>query len=421
VFSEYKTEYKPYDQYGKAKDCRPEHKPVRGDAPMDGLTTHRVDYIPHPLEKPYVHQGEQYKAPDGSMDNLTNYRIDYERKALDPVKPLKREEAKRVAARFEGEPTYKTDYRKWEVHPITKKGSEYIYKPSEDAFNGQTNYKSDYIPHNTARTESIRPAYQPLASDVPFDSNTHYRLEYIPHELQKREKKEREQWQPNDARIDDLTNYRRDYVPREITKTNSYKPNNKPLESEAKFADETTHKTDYRTLPLEKRYQHERETYRQPEGSMESQTTHKTDYTPKPLERTSAIRPLESKRVSASFDSTTQYKTDYRSHGAVDRPAPIIRERYNPTDAPFEGQPTYRRDYVQYDGAQPPKSLKPTEGGVSSGVPLDSDTEYKKEYTFKFLPPCPSDAIMAGRTDTGYTFKETDELGHRWYEVATRA
>jgi len=422
VFSEYKTEYKPYDQYGRPKDFRPDQKPVRGDAPMDGLTTHKVDYVQHPLDKHYIHQPEQYVRPDGLMDNLTNYKIDYIPKQLDPVKPIIREEAKRIHAKFEGEPTYRGDYRRWDTQPLHKKGPDYVYRPTEQPFDGRTNYKDDYVAHGgVKKQDSLRPVQQSQGSDQPLSSDTSYRAEYIPHDVQRREKREREPWRPNDAKLDDVSNYRRDYVPRELSKTQSFKPDNKPYESEAKFADETTHKFDYKTLPLEKRYVHERETYKGPEGGMETQTTHQADYTAKHGDRPAAIRPAESKRVTAAFDSTTQYKTDYKSHGPMDRVLAGPRDRYQPTEAPFEGQPTYRRDYVSYEGATPPRSLKPLDPGVSSNVPLDQDTEYKKEFTFKLPAPCPSDAIMAGRTDTGYTFKEQDELGHRWYEVATRA
>ena len=36
-----------------------------------------VDYIPHALEKHYVHQGEKYRAPEGEMDMMTNYTREY--------------------------------------------------------------------------------------------------------------------------------------------------------------------------------------------------------------------------------------------------------------------------------------------------------------------------------------------------------
>ena len=37
----------------------------------------RVDYIPHPLEKHYIHQGEKYRPPEGEMEMMTNYNREY--------------------------------------------------------------------------------------------------------------------------------------------------------------------------------------------------------------------------------------------------------------------------------------------------------------------------------------------------------
>jgi len=36
-----------------------------------------VDYIPHPLEKHYIHQNEKYRPPEGEMDTITNYNKEY--------------------------------------------------------------------------------------------------------------------------------------------------------------------------------------------------------------------------------------------------------------------------------------------------------------------------------------------------------
>jgi len=40
-------------------------------------TCFSVDYVPHPLEKHYVHQSEQYRPPEGEMEMMTNYTTEY--------------------------------------------------------------------------------------------------------------------------------------------------------------------------------------------------------------------------------------------------------------------------------------------------------------------------------------------------------
>ena len=42
----------------------------------------RVDYIPHPLEKHHVHQGEKYRPPEGEMETMTNYAKEYTSKCM---------------------------------------------------------------------------------------------------------------------------------------------------------------------------------------------------------------------------------------------------------------------------------------------------------------------------------------------------
>ncbi len=39
--------------------------------------TFRVDYIPHPFSKPYVHAPEAWVKPQGPQDHLTSYTKDY--------------------------------------------------------------------------------------------------------------------------------------------------------------------------------------------------------------------------------------------------------------------------------------------------------------------------------------------------------
>lgn len=39
-----------------------------------------MDYVKHPMEKPYVRPREAYKAPDGEMEMSTNYSQDFSSK-----------------------------------------------------------------------------------------------------------------------------------------------------------------------------------------------------------------------------------------------------------------------------------------------------------------------------------------------------
>lgn len=419
IYSEYHDEYPPRP-IGPRETFKPEHKPLASDQPLDSLTTHKTDYILHPLGTHYVHKANPYERPEGEIDHTTNYQQHFTPKNSEPVKPIRHAEQPRMSAKFGGMPTYKDDYKPWGLEPYRKYGPDNTYRPTDAKFDSSTNYKDDFIPHSVARQQMIIPPGNNNRSDGPFADETDYRTSYVKYELPKRTVKEKEQWQPNTTKLDDQTNYMSDYIPKNLSKTDSFKPANKPYESDARFEDSTTHKTDYIPREVSRRYQREREPYHPSEGILDSLTTHKQDFTPKEAARQQAIRPAESKKVSGKFDSSTQYNSDFLNFGNVERTQQKPREGYHPMDAKFEGQPTYSRDYIRYDGAEPTRSLRPMESGHRSDQPLDSDTEYGKEYQAKFLPPCPSDVLLSGRGHSGFTFKQQDQLGHRWYEVATQ-
>lgn len=43
----------------------------------NSLTNYRTDFIPHALERPYVHKHEGYVKPQGHMEDVTSYKQEY--------------------------------------------------------------------------------------------------------------------------------------------------------------------------------------------------------------------------------------------------------------------------------------------------------------------------------------------------------
>lgn len=416
TFSEYTNKYTPHP-IEMRKSCKPEEKPIAGQGPLEDKTTHRVDYIPHPLDKHYVHQGEKYRPPEGDMDMMTNYTKEYTKKPFEPVKLVRPEEARKISGKFEGEPTYTADYRKWGTQPRERHTADNSYHPPSAPFEGNSNYQTDYIPHRGGPRQSMKPNEMPKVSDQPFEDATDYRESYIKHALPPREVKEKTIWQPNTARLDDLSNYRKDYTPKDAGKQLSCKPDATPYRSTAPFESGTTQRADFVEWPTERVHLHEREKYQKPEGDMEMNTTTHTDYTRKPLERQLPLRPQDSRRLPGKFDGTTNYQVEYRKW-TPERLQPTMKEQYTPNTAPFEGMPTYQRDYIQHPMSMT-RSLKPADLGYSSNAPLEDGTEYRQEYTRKQVSPCPAILIQAGSAPE-YTFREQDEVGHKWYELSGR-
>ena len=303
------------------------------------------------------------------------------------------------------------DYREWEVQRREKVTADNTYRPTSAQFEGISNYSTDYIPRSGAPRQIMRPNEAAKMSDQPFEDATDYRQSYIKYQLPPREVGEKVVWEPNTAKLDDLSHYRRDYTPKEVGKQQTCKPDSKPFQSVAPFEGDTTQKVDFIEWPTERIKLRERECYQKPDGDMNMDTTTQIDYTRKPLERVAMARPQEGRRVAGKFDGTTNYQVEYLKWEATDRSRPAPKQAYEPNEAPFEGLATYQTDYIPYQMSLT-RSLKPVDLGYSSGAPLDDCTEYRDEYYKKKADRCPVPFVEAG-TDTRYTFREQDDVGHK--------
>ena len=297
-----------------------------------------------------------------------------------------------------------------------KATADNTYRPSSAQFEGISHYQTDFIPHPGAPRQSMKPNEAAMKSEQPFEDATDYRQSYVKYALQPREVKEKTVWQPNTAKLDDLSIHRRDYTPKEAGgKLPTCKPDAKPFQSAAPFDGDTTQKVDFIEWPTERIRLHEREQYQKPEGEMQLDTTTHTDYIRKPLERLPPARPQEGRRVAGKFDGTTHYQVEYRKWDPTDRSRPAPRATYEPNEAPFEGLATYQRDFIPHPMSMA-RSLKPADLGYSSGAPLDDNTEYRMEFYRKQAHRCPVPQVEAG-SDPRYTYRDQDDVGHKWYEV----
>ena len=110
-------------------------------------------------------------------------------------------------------------------------------------------------------------------------------------------------------------------------------------------------------------------------------------------------------------------QTEYQQWNASERVRPVKKEQYTPADAPFEGQPTYRRDYIKHSGTVMTRSLKPVDLGYSSNAPIDDFTEYRNQYTAKKMDSCLARKLLHANdpAEHGFELHEKDDRGHVWY------
>lgn len=382
--TEYNTSYLPR-QLDKREPFKPRSELQQRDGRVDDRTTHRDDYVPHPLGQHYVHEYDVYKRPEGEVEKATSYRTEYTEKPIDRTKAIKRDFGPRETGRFEGEPSYKSDYRPYDITPREKLNHGGVYEPPTVPFQGSSNYSTEFIPRDGKPRSSKKPKETPRDSDQPLQSNTDYRDSYRQHDLPKKYVRERPQWEGNKAPLSDSTNYHSDYAPKDLQKTESYKPNAKPLQSTDPMGRDTTNRLDYKQWPLGERFVHEYPTYEKPAGSMENNTTSHSDYTEKPIRREAAIKPVSDTRVSGKFEDATSYRDEYKPHEGGHRAMPSKKSEYVPNDQRFQGIPTYTTDYIQHGYAQR-EPFKPVETSRKSNDPFETRTEYKDDYVRHSMP-----------------------------------
>lgn len=121
-------------------------------------------------------------------------------------------------------------------------------------------------------------------------------------------------------------------------------------------------------------------------------------------------------KVLSNFNIVWQ-QNEYLQWSPGERTQPMKKEQYVPTEGPFEGQPTYRQDYIKHDGATMTRSLKPPNPGYSSNAPLEDGTEYRKQYTGRKTDPCLAHQLLSASNpaDHGFELDEKDDKGHVWY------
>lgn len=411
----YKSDYVPKD-FQMTQSCKPDPRAYESSAPLNDETTQRVDYTAKPYSKPMVRQPDVYTTPEGTFDFNTTHNRDYTPKAITKTQLRRPEPRKSEPGKFDDGTNYKKDFRQWPLsqRPEYKNKGEYV--PNDSRFEGLPTYTSDYIKYNEAPRQSMKPAANANLSDEPFANTTEYREDFTKKPIPEREKRETKKWAPSKAPFDSITNYRGDYVPKDIKLTQSCKPDANAYQSDAPLSDSTTFRTDFQKWPLSRPFVHEPDQYIKPEGAMEKDTTTRLAYTPKPIDRVPPRKPADRKSEPGKFQDQTTNREDFRKWGMGDRAVPKQRESYQPNNAPFQGTSNYTDDYIKHPMSLT-HSLRPAQQGIHSDAPFESGTEYKQEYTGKYLPPCPAGVIESGGR-AGFSFVEQDPSGHKWYQPA---
>jgi len=162
----------------KTDSFKPGGNAYTSNAPFEEDTTQRVDYKKWPAERPFVHEPETYRKPEGQMEMNTTSHIDFNKKPLQANPPARPTSTKRVSGKFDDSTNYKEDYRKWQTErTLPKVRSD--YQPNQAPFEGLPTYQKDYVKHNAMPVTSLKPVDTSHQTGAQFEDATEYRTEYL--------------------------------------------------------------------------------------------------------------------------------------------------------------------------------------------------------------------------------------------------
>ncbi|XP_013413580.1 stabilizer of axonemal microtubules 2 [Lingula anatina] len=171
------------DFQGKKAPRAPSQKPDQSafisDQPFKGTTTCREDFKRWPVERPFVHEPEQWVKPQGEMDLRSTTHLEFTKKPMDRTLAKAKPEWRPSSAAFDGSTNYNHDYRKWNLGNRPRPTMKPDYVPNNAPFEGISTFTAHYIPKNAAPARSCKPDQSAFMSSAPFEDGTMYRMEYV--------------------------------------------------------------------------------------------------------------------------------------------------------------------------------------------------------------------------------------------------
>uniref|UniRef100_A0A183ACI1 Stabilizer of axonemal microtubules 2 n=1 Tax=Echinostoma caproni TaxID=27848 RepID=A0A183ACI1_9TREM len=371
--SEYTTKYVPYD-VKPVESYKPPHRGVDTHGEMASETTHRVDFVPHPLSTQTSCKKEiAYESPTVAFDGLSTYTKEFT-----------------------------PDYRLWELE-ARKRPAATEWTPPTVRFGGIPTYTSDYIGHSAA--------FESDADQIIKDAYRQHLITERAHPIINKECT-----QKATVPMEHLSTHMQDYGWKTSVPPSSCKPIHTEIQNKEPFAQDTTHRADYREWPSDRAHPITPSvSYRPPSGEMSGDTTYMADYVPHAWSRNQLFGPKHKRQLDLPpFEGMSDYRDSYRAWSVVGKPRVCSPDNaYRSPSVPFDGRSTSKQHYVPHWGHHPAESCKPQVQPLSSETAFDDATIYRAEYTAKHLDPCP--AALLNTKMSLYRFEQENEEGHMIY------
>lgn len=213
-----------------------------------------------------------------------------------------------------------------------------------------------------------------------FEDATTQRKDYVKHPIEKPFVHVQDQYKKPDGVMDNVTSYKKDYnekrgQPARPVKLDGHR------QVAGRFEGEPTYKSDYKKWDMSGRVGPATnvDAWVPPNAKFEGESTMHHDYMQHAQPRRPLIKPAEATRMSDQpFFDKTDYRDSYVKHPMEKqfvRPAEI----YKGPQAPFDGQTTFKQDFLGRLGEKT-QSFKPEGVAFQSGAPLEDNTTNRNDY-----------------------------------------
>jgi len=242
--STFTSDYRKYHEPPRTS-LRPNQATHMSDAPFDGNTGYRDDYIRHQIPLKHIKDKECYKAPNVKFDGMTTINRDFTKK-----EGLKTESCKSNSEAFQsGAPlddltTFKNDYRQWNgERPFVHQPDVYV-KPEGEIDHNTTN-RINYKQHPMQRVALVKPGEGRVMNPGTFDGLTSYKNDFKKWGVNREMPKPREGWVPSNQPFEGCPTYKAHYITHSIAPPKSMRPTAAALNSGAPFDDATMYRTEF--------------------------------------------------------------------------------------------------------------------------------------------------------------------------------
>nr|KAG5687544.1 hypothetical protein BaRGS_013646 [Batillaria attramentaria] len=368
----------------KRESFKPNRQAISSDVPFEASTTSKSDYVEKPIESRRVRASQEYVRPEGHMDlNTTNQREFKEH-------PLSRHVINKPGSSHilqgTGPMTKESGYAAEFIERHTERRETMkprnAYEAPTTRFEGTSTAKRDFVEKQLSPRESCRPKREAMMSDAPFDGSTDYRSSFVEKPIPPRRQPEKQRFVapavPFNASTTTRESYHGDYVP---SKRASFKPDQTPVKSDARFEGMTTAKESFVTHEISPRYRHEQARYIKPEGEMDLKTSNQETFREVRADRYVITKPSSSHvlRGTGKFEDRSSYMGDFTEKPRQIRQIMKPKNEYEPSAAKFEGISTNRESFR---GAYAPRqpSFRPPARPLQNLNAFEDQTNYRADY-----------------------------------------